>query len=149
MWLYIVFFGILAIAAATDIEKREISNQICAAVLLLLLPACLCQPGISFADRIAGGLCVSVPMFLMSLFRRGAFGGGDIKLTACCGLVLGWKVTIVSMMFAVLAGGVWGSCLMVSCGKEKVQNFAFGPFLFLGIVAGVLFGDAFLAWFAA
>ncbi len=149
MWLYVILFGILAAAAAMDIKKREISNQICAAVLLLLLPACLCRPGVSFADRIAGGLCVSTPMFLISLFRKGAFGGGDIKLTACCGMILGWKITMVSMIFAVLSGGIWGAGLMVLCGKEKVQDFPFGPFLFLGVMAGVLFGDAFLTWFFA
>ena len=36
-----------------------------------------------------GGLAVSLPMYLMTLAVPESFGGGDIKLMAVCGLILG------------------------------------------------------------
>lgn len=106
------------------------------------------MPGISLISRVLGIFVVSVPLFLLTLLIPGAFGGGDIKLMAACGLFLGIKLTLISFAFAVLTGGVYGSWLLVMKKKNGKEHFAFGPFLCLGMAAALFIGDKVWNWYA-
>ena len=77
----------------------------------------------------------------------GAFGGGDIKLMAAAGLFLGWQHTLLAMFFGILGGGFYGMYLLAARKADKKDHFAFGPFLCVGIVLALLFGDPVLAWY--
>src|SRR6266545_4094303 len=39
-------------------------------------------------------------------------GGGDIKLAAMLGIVLGWKLMLLTLLLAALVGSAWGAVLM-------------------------------------
>ena len=88
------------------------------------------------ADKLL--LCLAIP---------GAFGGGDIKLMAAAGLFLGWQHTLLAMFFGILGGGFYGMYLLAARKADKKDHFAFGPFLCVGIVLALLFGDPVLAWY--
>ena len=98
------------------------------------------MPGISLLARLAGALCVSVPMLVLAVLIPGAFGGGDIKLMAACGLFLGWKITLVSTALAILFGGIYGCYLLAAKKADRKAHFAFGPFLCIGMAIGLLYG---------
>ena len=74
-------------------------------------------------------------------------GGGDIKLMAAAGLFLGWQHTLLAMFFGILGGGFYGIYLLAARKADKKDHFAFGPFLCVGIVLALLFGDPVLAWY--
>ena len=107
---------------------------------LLLSPA-------RWAGALIGMVCISVPMLLLCLAIPGAFGGGDIKLMAAAGLFLGWQHTLLAMFFGILGGGFYGMYLLAARKADKKDHFAFGPFLCVGIVLALLFGDPVLAWY--
>lgn len=93
------------------------------------------------------GFC-SVSGFLLVLFfltKGKGIGGGDIKLMAAAGLVLGWKLTILSFLW----GCILGSLLHVL--RMKIQKadrvLAFGPYLSMGIILSILYGERFLRWY--
>jgi leader peptidase (prepilin peptidase)/N-methyltransferase len=69
-------------------------------------------------------------------------GGGDIKLMAVCGLILGWKLIIV----AFITGCVLGSIIHLI--RMKIQKesavLAFGPYLSLGVFIAAMWGDTIL-----
>lgn len=52
----------------------------------------------------------------------GAFGGGDIKLMAACGVFLGWRLTLVSTVLAILGGGIYGIWLMAAKKAARKEN---------------------------
>lgn len=71
-----------------------------------------------------------------------AMGFGDVKLAALLGVVLGWERLLVGVFAAVLIGAVVGVAQRLAGGGRVVP---FGPFLALGGVLALFFGDAVLA----
>ena len=52
-----------------------------------------------------------------------------------------------SMAAAVLFGGIYGIYLLAAKKKERKDHFAFGPFLCLGMVLGLLCGQPLIDWY--
>lgn len=78
------FFALLLIAAgAVDAQTREIPDQFCAMIFLISL----IRPDSS--QSLIGMFLVSVPLWILGTLIPGSVGGGDIKLLAACGAVLG------------------------------------------------------------
>jgi leader peptidase (prepilin peptidase)/N-methyltransferase len=70
-----------------------------------------------------------------------------MKLMAMAGLFLGWRLTLTSLLFAVLAAGLICAVLLAARKLKQGDYLAFGPFLCAGIVTALWFGDLF--WRAA
>lgn len=60
---------------------------------------------------------------------------------------MGWQHTLLAMFFGILGGGFYGMYLLAARKADKKDHFAFGPFLCVGIVLALLFGDPVLAWY--
>lgn len=68
---------------------------------------------ITVIDRLIGAVCISGLFYLIALLSRWRYmGGGDIKLTAAAGLVLGWKNMLGVLVIASFAGSVCSLALM-------------------------------------
>lgn len=104
------------------------------------LVSILTMPGISVAERVIGFFCISVPMFLIVLLVPGGFGGGDIKMMAASGILLGWKGNLAAFFIGLIIGGVYGAFLLISGKKGRKEHFAFGPCLSIGIFASAYAG---------
>jgi leader peptidase (prepilin peptidase)/N-methyltransferase len=74
-------------------------------------------------------------------------GGGDIKLMAMLGAFLGWKAVILTTFLGSLSGSMIGIGLMAFRGREKVSLIPFGPFLALGALLSLFFGQEILIWY--
>ena len=142
-----LFFCILTVVTFMDMDTMEIEDGCWIAVYILAAAACFTMPETSLISRLIGIVCVSVPMLLLTLAIPGAFGGGDMKLMGACGAFLGWKITLISTVLAVLAGGIWGIWLLIGKKKDRKDHFAFGPFLCMGMAVGVLYGEQIISWY--
>lgn len=105
------------------------------------LVSILTMPGISVAERVIGFFCISVPMFLIVLLVPGGFGGGDIKMMAASGILLGWKGNLAAFFIGLIIGGVYGAFLLISGKKGRKEHFAFGPCLSIGIFVSAFAGS--------
>ncbi len=90
----------------------------------------------------------SVSLFLLLLYfltKGRGIGGGDIKLMAAAGLVIGWKL----IMLAFLVGCVLGSIIHLIRMKVSKEDsvLAFGPYLSMGIFFSMLYGESFIRWY--
>lgn len=97
---------------------------------------------------VIGFFAVSVFFWLIVLISKGAaMGGGDVKLMAACGLLLGWK----EILFAMAVGCVVGSVIHLIRMRisKKGNELAFGPYLSIGIYLMFLFGDELSNWYFA
>ena len=72
-------------------------------------------------------------------------GGGDIKLMAAAGLLLGWKSILLSLMIAAIVATVVHLIRMAIVKAGKM--LAFGPYLSIGIFIAFLFGDIVINWY--
>lgn len=141
------FFCVLTVVAFIDADTMEIPDGCHIAILLLAVVSYFTMPGTSLLSRLIGMVCISVPMLLLALLISGAFGGGDIKLMAACGAFLGWRLVLVSALLGLLFGGLWGIYLLAAKKKGRKEQFAFGPFLCVGMLLGILFGETLIDWY--
>ncbi len=145
--LYFIFFSILVVVFIIDKETMEIPNKLVLAIFILSILIIIIDRSMPISHRLIGFFIISVPMLLLSIIINGAFGGGDIKLMAASGLILGFKISLVSTFIAILAGGVYGAYLLIAKKAGGKSHFAFGPFLCVGMIVGVLYGTEILNWY--
>lgn len=132
-----LFYCVLTVVTFLDIDTMEIEDECHIVIVLLAVLAVFIMPEQSILSRVIGAVCISVPMFLVTLLVPGGFGGGDIKLMAACGLFLGWKATLLSAALGILFGGGYGIWLLLTKQADRKAHFAFGPFLCLGMAIGL------------
>ncbi len=72
-------------------------------------------------------------------------GDGDIKLMAATGLLLGWKLNFIALGIGCIAGSVIHLILMKVKGSGR--QFAFGPYLSLGVYITMICGEQLVSWY--
>lgn len=102
-------------------------------------------------DSIVGAIVGFVLLLLIAMISKGGMGGGDIKLFALIGLVVGVKLVLLSFFLATLFGAIFGVVGLL-IGKLKRKNpIPFGPFIAAGTLTAYFFGEviiqAYLAFF--
>ena len=86
-------------------------------------------------------------LFLIVLVYPRGLGMGDVKLSAFLGAGLGISV-IVAMFLGFFIAFVPAALLFVRHGKEARKHaIPLGPFLALGGVIALFWGDAILDWY--
>ena len=97
-------------------------------------------------DYVIGFFAVSGLFLIIYWITKGrGIGGGDIKLMAAAGLLLGWQNILLSLMIGSIAGSVIHLALMKIQAKDRV--LAFGPYLAFGIFAAMLYGNEIITWY--
>jgi leader peptidase (prepilin peptidase)/N-methyltransferase len=129
-----------------------------------LLPNAITLPGIvvgfAFSLFIAPGWVDSLlgialgggsllAMFYGWLWLRGeeALGMGDPKMLAMIGAFVGWRMTLLTLVFASFIGSLIGVALIVTGRGDRKSMVPFGCFLALGAVAAIAAGREILDWY--
>ena len=102
---------------------------------------------LGFKSSFAGFLVGGGFFYLVAVLSRGGMGGGDIKLMAMVGGLMGWKTVLLTTFIGSLTGSVIGIFLMVFKGKGRKTKVPFGPFLALGALASLFFAQEILLWY--
>ena len=137
-----VFSMVLLATAFIDFDTMEIPNGIVIFLLLYALLFIVIDQNLTVFDRFIGFFSASLPMVLINCIVKDSFGGGDIKLMAVCGIILGWQNTVFAMFIAILLAGCYGMYLIITKKVEKGAHIAFGPYLCVGIFIAMLYGNA-------
>lgn len=81
-------------------------------------------------------------------FTKGrGMGGGDLKLGIFIGLILGFPNSFLAILLAFISGSIVGVVLLVVRKKHFGQTIAFGPFLSLGAILALFWGDKIVDWY--
>lgn len=140
----IILCGILVFVfiAWIDIRTMEIPDW-CHLILFGL--GCIqigCGDSIALESRGLGLIAMSLPMFLTNLLRQDSFGGGDIKMCAATGFLLGAPQVVEGSLMALMLAGVYGGIVLLLRIKNPKDAFPLGPFLSLGFITILLGGLA-------
>lgn len=93
-----------------------------------------------------GFLAISVFLFIILLITKGrGIGGGDVKLMAACGLLIGWKKIILAFFLGCILASVIHIVRMKISHVDHV--LAFGPYLATGIFIAILWGEEIINWY--
>jgi leader peptidase (prepilin peptidase)/N-methyltransferase len=162
--------SVLICVAFIDYDHMIIPDRFNLALLFLGAAAIFTNDGIRWLDRVIG--CVGALLFFLLLFygsiwilKREGLGGGDVKLMAAAGLLLGWKNVFAAIFIAALTACI----IMIPLQKlnaekqralpenkenkpddedaQKSKEFPFGPFLTFGIAIALLFGTQLMNWY--
>lgn len=141
------FFGAVFVTLTlTDLERRLLPNRIVYPSILIAIAFCWAWPDSSFSEVLAGGLvaiAVAIGLFIPSLlFGQGAFGMGDVKMIVLMGFVVGLPSIIVGVFVGTLAAGVVALILVLTRLRSRRDYIPHGPFLALGAIVALFWGDA-------
>jgi leader peptidase (prepilin peptidase)/N-methyltransferase len=140
-----LYGSVLIAAALIDREHGIIPDRLHVVILLLAAASFLTGPAVSLPDRLIGALGLGGAMLLVSLVTGGGIGGGDIKLLAASGLLLGWKLTVPAFFLAYVLAAIryLGPLLKKKLGRN--YEAPMGPWFSLALVIAALWGRQLLA----
>ncbi len=149
---YFAFIAALIVITIIDLYYQIIPDVISLPGIGVGLLASLLVPEITFWNSLIGILLGGGSLFLVAtlyqwLFKREGMGGGDVKLLAMIGAFLGWKAVIVTILLSSLIGSITGIFIMVLKGKDSKYAIPFGPFLSLGAVISLFYGESLIRWY--
>ena len=139
-----IFLLLLVACAAADLNAGIIPDLIVILIAVLGVVKFFVTEPVSLnaaLPHLIGAVCISIPMLVVALLIKGAFGGGDIKLMAAAGLYLGWKAALAGVAIGLFAAGLYGIYLLI---RKKVgfkSKLRIAPFLAYGLGIAALFGD--------
>ncbi|MEE3399823.1 MAG: A24 family peptidase [Eubacterium sp.] len=151
--IYFIFFGVLTVIAFIDMDTMEIPPSLNLIILglgiisLILNLIGVQKSDVSIIDRLIGAVCVSGFLLIVTILVKGAFGGGDIKLMAAAGVLLGWKGVLTGFLIGLFIGAAIGIVLIARRKKGGKEHMPFGPSLCIGLVLAVLFGQQLVNWY--
>ncbi len=150
--VYASFVAALIVVSFIDLDHQIIPDVISlpGIVIGLVLSAIGYGPGLfdsAVGILVGGGLLYAVAVGYHALTGREGMGGGDIKLLAMIGAFLGWKNALVTLVLGSLGGALIGILLILLRGGDSKVPIPFGPFLAIGAVCALLFGDPLLQWY--
>jgi leader peptidase (prepilin peptidase)/N-methyltransferase len=102
---------------------------------------------LGFKASIIGFLGGGGLFYLIAVLSRGGMGGGDIKMMAMVGSLMGWKSVLLTIFLGSFLGSSIGIFLMIYKGKGRKSKIPFGPFLAFGTVITLFFGQEILMWY--
>jgi len=96
---------------------------------------------------VGGGFLYFVSYMYYLVRKKVGLGGGDIKLLAWVGGLLGFVSLPFVIMFSSLAGSLVGIVLMLKTKSGLNQKLAFGPYISLGAILFLFWGENILKLF--
>lgn len=142
----------LVVVSFIDLDHQIIPNVVTLPGIPLGLIGGLLVREPPLLDRLIGTLAGAGFLYLVLfyggvLFGQEAMGEGDLNLIALVGAFLGWKAVVVTILIACLVGSAVGLGLMALKRLGRRQHIPFGPFLALGAVVGLFWGERLLGWY--
>ena len=127
----VLFSSLLLAASYTDIKKREIPDTV--SVFLVLIGF------LKFSYPNLLGIFIALPFLIAAMFKEKSIGGGDIKLTATVGFVLGFWKGIYGLIIGLTLLILFYIMLRISLIIRKKQvaknlSMPLAPFLGIGFL---------------
>ena len=131
--------SLLIIITVSDIKYMLIPDKILIVFTGIFLVERIFIPLTPWWDALLGAAIGFSLLLLIAVVSKGGMGGGDIKLFAVLGFVLGMKAVLLSFFLATLYGTVFGLIGMSLKVVKKGKPIPFGPFIALGTLTAYFF----------
>lgn len=152
--VYFLFISVLIVITFIDIDHQIIPDVISLPGIPICFLLSLWVGGIDYyKTSILGILAGGGSLFLVAwtykmMTGKDGMGGGDIKLLAMIGALIGWQ----GVLFTIFSGsaiGTFGGVLSMIGGRQMNMKLAipFGPFLSGGAVLYIFYGPQIISWY--
>lgn len=143
--IYCLLTSALLVLSIIDFQTYEIPSGINLFIGSLgIIQLVLAFPNVM--EYLLGLISVSGFLLLIYLLSKGrGIGGGDIKLMAAGGLILGFPAIVLAFILGCILGSIIHLIRMRISQQDRV--LAFGPYLSAGMLLTMLFGDQIISWY--
>jgi leader peptidase (prepilin peptidase)/N-methyltransferase len=147
----VAFACALIVLFVTDLRHKILPNAITLpGIVIGLVCSFFLPPG--WRDSVIGILIGGGVLYALAegYYRvRGheGLGMGDVKLLAMIGAFLGWKLVLLTLVFASFSGSILGIALIASRRGDMKYALPFGTFLAVGAVFAAAWGTPVVDWY--
>ena len=94
------------------------------------------------------GLLIGGFFWALIIITKGkGMGGGDVKLGAFMGLMLGFPQSLLAIVLSFISGAIFSIFLIIFGKKHFGQAIPFGPFLVFGSLVSLFWGNLIIDWY--
>lgn len=151
---YCIAFSALLVTTVIDFRTMEIPDSMWITVFIgsffVYAQEIIDDGGFDlkcFLTRFIGIFAASGILLILALITKGGMGGGDIKLMAACGFLLGWKQVLLALVMGAAIGTLY---LLFTALKNKgkvPRKVPFAPHLSIAVVICFFAGEKILDWY--
>lgn len=150
--IYFIFIAALIVVIFIDIDHKIIPNSISLPGIPICFLMAFGLPEITWQDSLigiisGGGSLLLVAKGYQLVTKKDGMGGGDIKLLAMIGALIGWQGVIYTIYVSSIVGTIAGVSVMIARKKNFKYAIPFGPFLSIGAITYIFFGDIVTQWY--
>lgn len=150
--IYFTFISTLWVVTLIDIDYRIIPDNISLPGIIVFFLASFLLPNMTVKDSLlgillGGGSLYAIAWAYSAIKKVDGMGGGDIKLLAMIGALIGWKGVLFTLFASSALGTIVGVGIMIAQGKSMKLAVPFGPFLSAGAAAYIFFGPRLIDWY--
>jgi len=153
MFVRTAFGCAMIVLFVIDLQHRILPNVITVTgvpigfVLSLFLPPGWQESLIGLL--VGGGVLFVIGEAYYRLRGIDGLGMGDVKMLAMIGAFLGWRLTLVTLVFASFTGALAGAGMIVTGRGGMKAALPFGTFLAVGAVVAAVAGDQIFSWYVS
>ena len=151
---WFVFISVLITISFIDIDHQIIPDSMTLPGILIFSSSFYFLPEMTIKDTIwgilaGGGILYAVAFSYYYLRKREGMGGGDIKLLAMIGAATGIKGVVFTIFTGSLFGTFFGLFILLytKIAEPRDLRVPFGPFLSLGVILYIFFGEPLILWY--
>jgi leader peptidase (prepilin peptidase)/N-methyltransferase len=150
--IYYAFVAVLLVITFIDVDHQIIPDVITLPGIPLFFAASFALSQVTVVESLLGVLIGGGSLFLVAwlyhlLTHKEGMGGGDIKLLAMMGAVIGWQGVLFTIFMGSAVGTVSGLLLMLKNRKTMKLAIPFGPFLAIGATTYIFWGPQLIDWY--
>jgi len=150
--IYFTFIASLFVITFIDLKHQIIPDVITLPGIPVFFLFSLAIPSISLKTSLigilaGGGSLLIIAMGYNLLTKKEGMGGGDIKLLAMIGALIGWQGVLFTIFIASAMGTIIGLFLILKARKGMKFAIPFGPFLSAGAILYIFYGTEIITWY--
>ncbi len=141
----LIFITCALICSFIDLDHMILPDVFTLSGIVIGLIGSLLNPDRNFWDAVigvlaGGGALWAVGYLYLALRNREGMGGGDVKLLAWIGAVLGWKAIPIVILLSSVLGSILGIAIAIRTKDGMNKPIPFGPYLAGAAILYILLG---------
>ena len=149
---FCVFFASLLAISMIDLDHFIIPNRVIYPTLAVTIPMLVVAAAADgtwshLRNAAIGGVAGFAALFVIHFISPRGMGFGDVRLAGVIGMMLGWlglRYLFLGLFLGFLLAAVIGLALIAARLRTRKDAVPFGPFMAMGAVLAVLWGQAIL-----
>ncbi len=154
-WQTVILFSFYALISTFfiliffyDLKHQEIPDRLSIPAIAIAIAGGIAFKTISPLSMLIGGGAIGGFFLLQFVLSKGTWvGGGDIRLGALIGILLGWRLGLVALGSAYILGALVSIPLLIQKKVNRKSQIPFGPFLVTGALLALFFGEQILSYY--